>query len=1532
LVACAVSPEHLSLSGEGLAAFVDASGTISTHDVRKAFRSDGKMASARRNFMRAEFEKPPAVAAQVQDIHNVSLSKAVVNASSNASSNESFAEDLDAEDLDASAVGLKLKSVYDPVMCIDQSKNGRKDIYVWKCHNGHNQKWYFDGWKIKNGQYNTKCLDHHGSGKLGLAECRDVLSQAWYWSGTSLKSKSSNDTCMESGSGRRRRQTAGGAKLQMAPCKQSNKQEWYFLSEYKNRVISAQKDPTGQDECLEGGSTPGSSLHMATCHTGNREKMYFDGDHLEMRGGAHKCIKVHNSKVTSTNECHTGKQQRWKIEGQKFVNKEHGQCLEWSNANRKELNMNPCNSNDNQKWILLEALEKVTIGEKSSGSAQSKCVKRAHMNCSRNAGDKGIRVNGDHKNAGDSFIITTTADKVCAERTDSGQKNWGMFLRIVCTSLTTTTTTQVLPPLPTATSPAPSPPNFIPDMKSASYLKTRYDDKCVWARGGVRAASCRNDRRKLWYFNAEAIKSKFNPWYCLAINSGGRMGLHRCSSTSNQKFFFDGESIKTYDGAYSNKCMDYDYLITKTYGMQPCTGSSNQRFYFYREQTQVTTTTTTYVEPGHLRGFTDSGSKLGCLDRHSRGQRQLFVNSQCKNVGNQKFYVANIPGETGFFSIKNLAGTYAGRRTDLCLGSGFKMKSCNAGDQTQKFKFVGQLLKDHRDLCLDASTNNALNWKTCDSSASQNWKFEKDPACDWNEWGAWSACSAQCGGGVKVMKRSTKSVSAFGYSPCKPATGIDEDKCNMTRCGTPCQWTNFSKWGTCSKPCGGGTHTRTRTVAVPAKFGGAACEGNTSESQACNTQHCPVDCEMGIWTSWTICSKPCGTGKNERTREPVTKAQFGGKECKEPTVEKGECNTHACPGDCEWGEFGSWSLCTKTCGNGTQTAVRPVKTPATHGGKDCEGSNTTTRHCNTQHCKVNCEWSEWENWPTCGVTCGGAKRERSRNKTKLPAYGGDACEGSSKEEEHCNIGGCPVNCEWSEWQSYGNCSKTCGGGFKERKRIKAKEKAFNGDDCVGNATEKDVCNPGGCPVDCALGEWQEWSTCSKECDGGAKTRKRNVTQFAKFAGNECVGVKEETKPCNTQGCPHDCKYGDWSAWPNCTKTCGGGQMVRTRQVTQNGENGGTICQEKLEDSQECNSIKCPVDCVWKEWNPWSPCSSTCEGGMHNRTRNQTKAVGSGKACDETEKPSEEQPCNAEVKCPIDCKLMEWDPWQTCSVTCGQGKRKRTRIIQEGQYNGKPCSDNSSEEEVSCYGVQVDCNDSSITLEPTTTTREEAVSANGGTTSETPSTTEVLKGGWVTGNMQLQTDDVSDFMNSDAAKDAVKDTIAELGKCNETQVEVKFTQMSGDLLEVGQKAARGKGSEGKGTINVQFSIKLNATEGVDLSSKGAETASELTNDKLTEATKVLTEQCEKHEVKKTDKITFSPEVVGLEASVGDEGLAGTEEKEERGVWPEELPAHAATEAATTTTVHSASCRPSETWRLVWTTLLVIAVVASQEFQR
>ena len=55
--------------------------------------------------------------------------------------------------------------------------------------------------------------------------------------------------------------------------------------------------------------------------------------------------------------------------------------------------------------------------------------------------------------------------------------------------------------------------------------------------------------------------------------------------------------------------------------------------------------------------------------------------------------------------------------------------------------------------------------------------------------------------------------------------------------------------------------------------------------------------------------------------------------------------------------------------------------------------------------------------------------------------------------------------------------------------------------------------------------------------------------------------------------PRDCMVGPWEGWRSCSKSCGGGQQIRRRNVTYPAKFGGSPCPE-LENKRVCNMTPC----------------------------------------------------------------------------------------------------------------------------------------------------------------------------------------------------------------------------------------------------------------------------------------------------------------------------------------------------------------------
>lgn len=94
-------------------------------------------------------------------------------------------------------------------------------------------------------------------------------------------------------------------------------------------------------------------------------------------------------------------------------------------------------------------------------------------------------------------------------------------------------------------------------------------------------------------------------------------------------------------------------------------------------------------------------------------------------------------------------------------------------------------------------------------------------------------------------------------------------------------YTTWSGWSECSVTCGGGTRTRTRNCTNPVPMGGGKdCSeiGEPLQEQECNNQTCelPIDGGYTRWTTWTVCSKTCGKGTQLRFRSCTDPPPNGG--------------------------------------------------------------------------------------------------------------------------------------------------------------------------------------------------------------------------------------------------------------------------------------------------------------------------------------------------------------------------------------------------------------------------------------------------------------------------------------------------------------------------------------------------------------------------------------------------------------------------------------------------------------------------------
>lgn len=488
-----------------------------------------------------------------------------------------------------------------------------------------------------------------------------------------------------------------------------------------------------------------------------------------------------------------------------------------------------------------------------------------------------------------------------------------------------------------------------------------------------------------------------------------------------------------------------------------------------------------------------------------------------------------------------------------------------------------------------------------------------------------------------AKKDASTATAADAAADAKKAGGVAAAADDSTRSGlmrrevtqnkVPCVWASWGEWFPCTLSCGGGYQARWRDFLTYPQGGGEQCTGTGHELKNCNMHRCfstavdgKINCNWGAWSEWGVCSETCGGGMQETIRMVATFPQNGGANCVGQSRKYQSCYPQiACPQtttvDCEWGEWNDWEGCSVACGNGSRTSWRKVNVHPQNGGKECLGeirrSEICTGLCNT----VDCVWGPWSGWGSCSKTCGSGVQQSFRAIGQFPQSEGKACEGVPWQEQACNTQVCPpvaLHCAWSEWQQWGDCSRTCGGGVRNAMREIFRHPQNGGEECLGSYTRSHPCAMKACPdprIDCEWGDWAVWTGCSKSCDGGMAQTARMVMVYPQFGGANCEGDRQMMRLCNTRKCSDnmiDCLWGAWSEWKPCTRTCGNGTTEAFRDIDTFPQNGGSNCEGKGQREQACYLKECTdrvaINCSWGMWAGWEPCSKSCGGGTQRSWR------------------------------------------------------------------------------------------------------------------------------------------------------------------------------------------------------------------------------------------------------------------------------------------------------------------------------------------
>ncbi|XP_069759188.1 A disintegrin and metalloproteinase with thrombospondin motifs 20-like isoform X2 [Narcine bancroftii] len=538
----------------------------------------------------------------------------------------------------------------------------------------------------------------------------------------------------------------------------------------------------------------------------------------------------------------------------------------------------------------------------------------------------------------------------------------------------------------------------------------------------------------------------------------------------------------------------------------------------------------------------------------------------------------------------------------------------------------------------------------------------------WDQSGPWQVCNKPCQGErrrkvvcVRQDDHLVVSDQRCEHMP-RPTAGSE-------RCSTDCEirWHAAGK-SECTAWCGPG-HRMRDILCVRSTHGKGTRE--PMDDRYCahqpkppSREPCHGDCLRTSWqyTSWSQCSKSCGSGN--RTREAYCMNNLGrrlaNQECNsQQTIVSEKCNEFPCP---EW-SASHWSKCTASCGRGYRLrAVRCVVAmdSAVRDDRECDAA---TRPRDSEACEMPpCleppkvipspssaarreAMTQWRfgSWTPCSGSCGpGTSTRYVACLTHHHQLAADSdCNASDRlaKEQECSVTPCP------------------------HVPLLHHHPAHLPQVHVDSPSQ-DVVSRSSWDNSSAESEWRTgpWGGCTQPCDSGTRTRLVicQLPQGHRVSEQNCNILEKppDREDCNMQPCPDSISW-HRGAWNSCSASCGRG--IKHREVVCVDAGQSIVDRKQCEHlkkprvHKKCRSGRCPA---WRS-TPWMECSVTCGTGFQQRDV-FCRLRGTGRVfermCSPFSRPAHTQLCHMPI-----CLHYEWlaDEWQDCSAPCGAGVQIRS---------------------------------------------------------------------------------------------------------------------------------------------------------------------------------------------------------------------------------------------------------------------------------
>ncbi|KAI2668595.1 Thrombospondin type-1 domain-containing protein 4 [Labeo rohita] len=288
----------------------------------------------------------------------------------------------------------------------------------------------------------------------------------------------------------------------------------------------------------------------------------------------------------------------------------------------------------------------------------------------------------------------------------------------------------------------------------------------------------------------------------------------------------------------------------------------------------------------------------------------------------------------------------------------------------------------------------------------------------------------------------------------------------------------------------------------------------------------PVSLYSWLAITTTPCSATCGTGSRQvlfGCVERATQTTVPGDLCSyssHPGPQVEECQSQPCPA---FWDVGEWSECSKTCGPGFQyRQVICQQAQGQHGNSTVVVANSlcdntempeTTTVCQLKICsewQIRSEWTERTREVVCVDNLGDIVVDEECNMALRPL-----------DLQNCDKGVCASSWFYSLWSD--RCSADCAEGSRSRTVVcmMSHTNSLPLDNCDDEDKPDDLmpCDLGPCTQRL---EWYAgpWGQCSRSCDGGFRVREVRCLQDDLTTSNDCDPALEPAnkEECNTHTC------------------------------------------------------------------------------------------------------------------------------------------------------------------------------------------------------------------------------------------------------------------------------------------------------------------------------------------------------------------------------------------------------------------------------